>query len=550
MRNVNFIFICLALAAPCFAKTIYVDDDADGSNDGSSWANAYNLLQDGLDDAISGDEIWVASGMYKPTMLVDPCDLRTATFQLINGVRIYGGFPDTGDPNWDERDPSMYETILSGDLDGNDVQGLDPCDLLDEPTRSENSYHVLIGSRTVPNAVLDGFTITAGNADAYPHHCGGGMYNKLGSSPTVTNCTFSGNSAADNGGGIGNWYNSDPTVTNCTFSGNSAWNGGGIGNWYNSDPMVINCNFCSNTAGNTAGGMCNMNNCDPTVTNCIFSGNSADGSGGGMYNWESSNPTVINCSFSGNSADDYGGGMANGNSSPELTNCTFSGNSAENYGGGMYNYNSNPTITNSTFSSNSAHSGGGMCNFGSSPTVTNCTFNGNSADYRGGGICIDSHCNLSIINCILWDNTAPEESEIYIDDRSTANVSYSCILGGWSGLGNIDIDPCFADPCDGYYYLMSQAGRWEPNSESWVQDEVTSPCIDAGDPKSSIGWEPFPNGGRINMGAYGGTEQASKSYFEELVCTKPIAGDIDGDCKVDFYDFGIMAFHWLEDNRE
>jgi len=131
----------------------------------------------------------------------------------------------------------------------------------------------------------------------------------------------------------------------------------------------------------------------------------------------------------------------------------------------------------------------------------------------------------------------------------------------------ISTDPCFAaqsywnlsgtpdDPNDdfwveGDYQLKSQAGRWDPKTQTWVKDDVTSPCIDAGDPMSPIGNESFPNGGRINMGAYGGTAEASKSYFSGPVCETIIAGDINGDCKVDFEDFGIMAFHWLEGTRQ
>jgi len=97
---------------------------------------------------------------------------------------------------------------------------------------------------------------------------------------------------------------------------------------------------------------------------------------------------------------------------------------------------------------------------------------------------------------------------------------------------------------NGDYHLKSQAGRWDPNSKSWVTDAVTSPCIDAGDPMSPIGLEPFPNGGRVNMGAYGGTAEASKSYFGEPVCETIIAGDVNGDCKVDFKDLQIMALQW------
>jgi len=115
-----------------------------------------------------------------------------------------------------------------------------------------------------------------------------------------------------------------------------------------------------------------------------------------------------------------------------------------------------------------------------------------------------------------------------------------------TAVANIDADPLFVDPgywdpngtaddpnddffVEGDYHLKSQAGRWDPNSDSWVRDDVTSPCIDAGDPNSPIGDEPFPNGGVVNMGAYGGTTEASKSYFSEPISDTIIAGDINGD---------------------
>jgi len=127
----------------------------------------------------------------------------------------------------------------------------------------------------------------------------------------------------------------------------------------------------------------------------------------------------------------------------------------------------------------------------------------------------------------------------------------------------INVDPLFARPgywawngtpenswddfwVNGDYHLKSQAGRWDSASGSWVQDDVTSPCIDAGDPNDPISNEPFPNGGRINMGAYGGTAEASKSYFGKPVCDTIITGDINGDGKVDWLDLGILASHWLQ----
>jgi L-ascorbate metabolism protein UlaG (beta-lactamase superfamily) len=103
---------------------------------------------------------------------------------------------------------------------------------------------------------------------------------------------------------------------------------------------------------------------------------------------------------------------------------------------------------------------------------------------------------------------------------------------------------------DGDYHLKSQAGRWQPKTQSWVLDPVTSLCIDAGRLTDPVGLEPFPNGGIINMGAYGGTIQASKSYFGGPPCETIIAGDLNGDCKVDFRDFQLLGLHWLGDYRE
>ncbi len=172
-------------------------------------------------------------------------------------------------------------------------------------------------------------------------------------------------------------------------------------------------------------------------------------------------------------------------------------------------------------------------------------------------------------NCIFQHTSIVLEG---IADDTEVSVNYCLLPAQWHnlGTGNMDTDPCFVDPgrwvkvndpnkitepndpnavwVDGDYHLKSQAGRWDPVSESWIQDDVTSPCIDAGNPMSPIGLEPFPNGGIVNMGAYGGTAEASKSYFDEPVCETIVSGDINGDCKVDFADLAIMVLHWLQSN--
>ena len=213
-------------------------------------------------------------------------------------------------------------------------------------------------------------------------------------------------------------------------------------------------------------------------------------------------------------------------------------------GGAIRCKEASPAISHCIIMGNRADKGGGIYLEGGTPRVSQCTIAGNQAMDWGGGIAVSSS-DAEISNCIVWGNSAPSGPQIYNSGSGSLTVAYSDVEGCWAGTGNIAADPCFADPNNGDYHLKSQGGRYEPNEGRWTTDEVTSPCIDAGDPMSPIGLEPFPNGGRINMGAYGGTAEASKSYFGEPPCEVIVAGDINGDCIIDFRDFCIMAQHWM-----
>ncbi len=344
------------------AGTIYVNVNAAGSNNGSSWANAYTSLQTALVAASSGDQIWVAAGTYKPTTNSD----RTISFHLKTGVAVYGGFVGT-ESSLAERDFATNVTILSGDIGTTGDS-------------SDNSYHVVNGSSTISSALLDGFTITAGNANGVnPSDSGGGLYIITGASPTLVNLVFSANQASARGGGMFNHISSAPSLTNVTFSGNSA------------------------------------------------------GKGGGMYN-TSASPTLADVTFNGNTSSDMGGGMYNTDGgTPTLTNVTFNGNSATNAGGGMRNIISDPSLTNVTFTGNSAAFGGGMQNLGSFPSLTNVTFSGNTA----GGAIYNSSSDPTIRNSILYGNTGGE----IVNNSSTPVVTYSIVQGGYAGTGNLDADP-------------------------------------------------------------------------------------------------------------
>ena len=249
-------------------SVLFVDYQASGMSDGSSWTDAFGDLQAALKIAMYApdvEEVRVAEGTYMPE---GPLGDRAATFELVNGVAIYGGFP-SGGGEWAERDPNIHETILSGDLNGNDSA---------DANNDDNSYHVVTGSGAEPNAILDGFTITAGNANGQTQDTvGGGMYNYYGS-PTVINCIFSGNSAVFCGGMYN--YGGSPTATNCTFSGNSAeaW-GGGMYN-YQTSATLTNCTFIGNSAGGYlgryGGGMC-CESSDITLAGVtLISGNNPD----------------------------------------------------------------------------------------------------------------------------------------------------------------------------------------------------------------------------------------------------------------------------------
>lgn len=534
LRTIPVILAVVLFCSIASGSVIYVDDDATNTDVDSGWSYAFDSLQDALFIASlypKPVEIRVAQGVYKPDVGIGiiPGD-RNASFNLINGVTIKGGYAGALNPN--ARDIDMYETILSGDLDGDDIEIDDPCDLFDEPRRAENSFNVVTGSGIDMTAVLEGFTITGGNADD-DVNAGGGMYNYYGS-PKIIRCKFVLNFADYRGGGMYNDH-SNPALIDCSFTNNSSGLffplhdtesfGGGMYN-YRSNPILVLCSFTKNIAGKTGGGMQNYQS-DPVLINCVFRRNSTY-DGGGIYNYRSA-PYIANCSFSGNWVMWGGGGIKN------EQDCNY-------------------IITNSIFSGNRAEIGGSICINNSDIELINCTFSfSGTSPVSGIALGTDYKWNPSDItlkNCIIWG----EGWQIGNEDGSTINISYSnvpqsqtsvydpCEAVIW-GIGNIDEDPLFASEgywasegnpnviaepyqlsavwIEGDYHLQSQAGRWRPNGSrdrrrttlgtGWVIDDLTSPCIDAGEPNGIIGEEPIPNGGRINMGAYGGTVVASKS---------------------------------------
>lgn len=384
----------------CFGVTIHVDSNANGSENGSSWTNAYTTLQAALASANAGDEIWIAQGVYYPDE--GPGQLenaRSSTFSLVEGVSIYGGF--AGDEvNLNERDIEANATVFSGDLAQNDGP--------DFKNNSDNAYHVIRADETITQAtIIDGVQITAGNADLngiFPDQTGGGAYIFTGA-PSFIDCTFHGN-AAEFGGAV-LVDNANPTFTDCIFENNLGEFGGAI--------YVYNMS-------------------SPVFERITVTGNDAE-LGGGIYSTQST-PTIINSIFRGNTATLGGAAYDSNEAAPEYTNCIFQGNSAE-LGGAFY------------------------CNTTSTGAVINCSIQGNLASVEGGGVYNNLDATPVFTNCIVWNNAADGETDTLsaslFNNGTLAGFNFS-LVENWTienllGTGNFNgaealNDPRFVDPID------------------------------------------------------------------------------------------------------
>ena len=242
---------------------VYVKKNGAGNNAGSSWANAYAELAGALKEAKTNTaikEIWVAEGNYRPLYsAVDNTGPnltnRDNAFVLVSNVKLYGGFAGN-ETTLAQRNWKTHKTVLSGDLDGSNS------------ISNGDAYHVLAGvssSGTMidNNVVVDGFTISGGNA------------NQPG------NAVINGVNIAQNSGGGLNLTTSNPILSNLIFEKNNAILGGALSNSFNSNSIVSNTLFINNSAQN--GGAVYIQISTPTFLNVTVSGNTATSSGGGIY---------------------------------------------------------------------------------------------------------------------------------------------------------------------------------------------------------------------------------------------------------------------------
>ena len=445
-RKLFCALLFLIVATNSTSQIVYVNINATGLNNGSSWQNAYTNLSTAINSTTTG-QIWVAQGTYFPTTDFNgqtPSDARLNTFKLKLNLAIYGGFSGV-ETNLTQRDWSNYPTILSGNIG-------------DASLYTDNLIHVFSCEYVDlnSNTILDGLTIKGGYAvliNGIGTERGGGIYvNQTNDgSFKIKNCILEENYAVGYGGGL-YVVNGNPIIENSIFRNNKAFTGGGMYLWY-SDAIINNCQIESNIADNfppisysslTAGGIYIGSYSSPIISNNIISNNFANDEGGAFVNDSNYEVVFNNNIVSGNQSTD-GGALFLGWNTYCFNNLLYN-NTATQYGGAVYmDYNPNRS------------------------QFVNNTVVQNSAASEGGGIYIDG-ANPDVTNSLFYNNTSPIGSQISTHNSYgnwAPDFRYCDIQGGLAELAtygnaivyqdNLDADPLFADVATNNYRLRGES---------------------------------------------------------------------------------------------
>ncbi len=429
----------VTIACSSVTGKVYVNDNATGGNNGTSWDNAYNDIYVALANAAPGQTVWVAQGSYLPTNAA----LRTATINLRPGVSLMGGFPDGVCPVPADRNWAVYTTTISGDIGA-------------AANNTDNSYRVMTAVNVGSGVTVDGFTFRDAAGNAF----GGGLYvAAIGagstSSPSFVNCTFTGNTTTQFGGGAGvfasNGGNASPSFTNCVFTNNSADAfGGAVGVQSQSGSMVSvsmdNCTFTGNSSPRRGGAISNGAitgaASQVSISDSEFDGNAGPLGGGAIYNYARSgaSATLIlsQDTLDGNTANS-GAALYNhsqgGNATCSMEECVVSNNTTTVNGGAITTYadmpgsNNSLSILKTTFTGNSSLTGGVLFVAGtratqSSLSISRSWFADNTATegavIAANYVGIGATAAFTVTNSVFYRNIASGRSAILLGATSQA----------------------------------------------------------------------------------------------------------------------------------
>ncbi|MEM6398592.1 MAG: fasciclin domain-containing protein [Bacteroidota bacterium] len=442
MRNFYLSIFLLFSGSLAFAQTIYVDVDATGNNDGSSWTDAYTSLQDALTNAADDAEVWVAEGTYLP-----PAD---TSFIVSSAISIIGGFEGT-ETSSDQADLNSNPTVLSGDFNGDD----DPVDLI--VNREDNRRIMLIDSLEDGEVFISNFQFKGGflpetpDGDFIDFYSGGAIFSYA---PLQTENLFFSECVADFGAAIALYYDeafgsvisnvtctnnltfangmiylrstSGITITNSTFDQNAGSRGGGIYGQNGDGVNIENCTFTNNDVEQRAGGIGMVRFANIDISKCTFDNNRAGFGGAGFYGFydeefledPGNRVTFSDCIVTNNSSDEFGTGVYGIRLNMEIENCRIDSNSSvgmsednRNIGTGYYFFDGVVNIENTSLSyNNTANLGGGGSSFNTDFNFANCQVIGNTAGDRGAGLYFNSGDDDPAVSIQITDSDILDNS--------------------------------------------------------------------------------------------------------------------------------------------
>lgn len=457
-------------ALPVAAAVWCVDArNTSGRADGSAvWPFA--SIQRAVDAAAAGDEVAVAVGRYREAVRVNG-----------KGVRLLGGFAGAA--------------AYAGEPGDFSTRSADPAATWVEGTAASAVVHFT----DAPGSVLDGFRISGGARGVLVD---GQAWPSVVEDVRLARLLVEDNGLpTEHGGGI-NALGRRITVAGCTVRGNVGANAAGIYLHHAEDALVEDNLVADNVGHGDHGGGLALNG-SGIVRRNVFRGNRIGeslgyGWGGGVLVVERHAGVVLlqGNLYTGNFAPSAGGAVfVDEGAVATLDHEFIAGNRALAAGGGVY--------------ADAAWDGRR-----STLVIQHCTIADNVADDWpgwGAGVFVQAS-DVTMSNSIVWRNLGREGTDdVTVVDGGTLATAYSLLTAPHPGMGNLAVDPLFANPAAGDYHLRSRAGRWDGVRRAWVRDEATSPAVDAGDPAANYAAEPQPNGGRVNLGCYGNTAEASRS---------------------------------------